>query len=168
MVLVYLGKDVFRGTKEKPFLDRPIPDQTRPRPETNDEYELPGLPVYDQETQPSRCFTWSMGLPPPAESPPHSMAEPSETEGALDSSPAPPSKRQQCPRWTKKIVKEKVYKIRRGSKHCCKQCTLCHKYFDSQKELNCRTSDVHSSNFYVLDSLVGKILCPRPHLTNIL
>ena len=108
MVLVYLEKGVFHGTKEKPFLHRPIPDQTRPRPETDDEYEPPGLPVYDQKTQPSRCFTWSMESPPLAESPPHSMAEPSETEGALDSSPAPPPKRQQCPQLPKKIiVKEK-------------------------------------------------------------
>ena len=51
MVLVYLGKGVFCGTKKKPFLHRPIPDQTRPRPETDDEYEPPRLPVYDQETQ---------------------------------------------------------------------------------------------------------------------
>ena len=94
MVLVYLGKDVFHGTKEKPFLHRSIPDQTRPRPETDDEYKPPGLQVYDQETQPLRHFTWSIGSPPPAESPPHSMAEPSETEGASDSSPAPPPKRQ--------------------------------------------------------------------------
>ena len=94
MVLVYMGKDVFRGTKEKPFLHRPIPDQTRPRPETDDEHEPPGLPVHDQETQPSKCFIGSMGSPPLAESPPHSMAEPSETEGASDSSPAPLPKRQ--------------------------------------------------------------------------
>ena len=93
-----------------------------------------------------------MGSPSLAESPLHSIAEPSETEGALDSSPAPPSKSQQCPRWPKNIIiKEKVYKIRRGSWHCCKQCTLCHKYFDSHKELNCHTSDVHSFRF----------LCPK-------
>ena len=30
------------------------------------------------------------------------------------------------------IMKEKVYKIRRGSRQCWKQCTLCHQYFSAQ------------------------------------
>ena len=49
MVLVYLRKGVFHGTKEKPFLHRPEPKEPvpRPRPEMDDEYELP---VYDQES----------------------------------------------------------------------------------------------------------------------
>ena len=65
---------------------------------------------------PTKHFTRSMGSAPPAESPCHSMSEPSDTEGASDSSPAPPTKRQGSPRWPQKIViKEKVYKIRRGS-----------------------------------------------------
>ena len=101
MVLVYLGKGVFRGTKEKPFLHRPelkrpVP---RPRPEMDDEYKPP---VYDQETPPSKHFTWSMGSAPLAESPRHSTLEPSDTKGALESSPAPPTKRQGCPRWPQK------------------------------------------------------------------
>ena len=134
MVLVYLGKGIFRGTKEKPFFHRPEPKEPAPRPETDDEYVPPELPVYDQETQPLKHFTWFMGSAPLAESPLHSMAKPSDTEGASDSSPAPPTKRQGCPRWPKKIiVKENIYKIRRGSWHCHKECSLCCKYFQSQK-----------------------------------
>ena len=142
MVLVYLGKGVFCGTKEKPFLHRPEPKRVVPRPETDDEY-VP--PMYEQESLPLRHFTQSIGSAPLAESPPHAMPEPSHTEAALDSSPAPPTKRQGHPRrWPKQIVvREKVYKIRRGSWHCHKQCTLCHKYFESQKELNNHISDVH-------------------------
>ena len=81
MVLVYLGKGVFHGTKEKPFLHRPEPKRPVPRPETDDEYVLP---VYKQESLPSKHFTWSMGSAPLAESPPHTTPEPSEMEAALD------------------------------------------------------------------------------------
>ena len=149
MVPVYLGKGVFCGTKEKPFLHRPEPKTAVPRPEMDDEYVLP---VYEQESLPSRHFTRSMGSAPLAKSPPHVTPEPSHTEAASDSSPAPPTKRQGCPiRQPKQImVREKVYKIRRGSQHCRKQCTLCHKYFESQKELNGLTSDVHSFHFLCL------------------
>ena len=48
-VLVYLGKGVFHGTKEKPFLHRPEPKRPVPRPETDDDYELP---LYEQESLP--------------------------------------------------------------------------------------------------------------------
>ena len=147
MVLVYLGKGVFHGTKEKPFLHRPEPKRPVPRPEMDDDYVLP---VYEQESLPLKHFTQSMGSAPLAESPPHATHEPSYTEAAWDSSPAPPTKRQGCPRWPKKImVKEKVYKIRRGSQHCHKQCTLCHKYFESQKELN-GTTLVSLVSFFML------------------
>ena len=109
MVPVYLGKDVFCGTKEKHFLHRPEPKKPAPRtrPEMDDEYEPPELPVYDQESQPSKHFTWSMGSAPLAESPPRFMPEPSDTEGASDLSPAPPTKRQGCPRWPKKLMSRK-------------------------------------------------------------
>ena len=154
MVLVYLGKGVFHGTKEKPFLHRPEPKGPVPRPEMDDEYVLP---VYKQESPPWKHFKGSMGSAPPAESPLHTMPEPSDTEAASDSSPALPTKKQECPRWPKKIVvKEKVYKIRRGSWHCCKQCTLCHKYFESQRELNDHTSDVHSFHFLCHRQSCGK------------
>ena len=46
MVLVYLGKGVFHGTKEKPFLHRPEPKRLVPRPETDNEH-MP--PVYEQD-----------------------------------------------------------------------------------------------------------------------
>ena len=166
MVLVYLGKGVFRGTKEKPFLNRPEPKRAVPRPEMDDEY-VP--PVYEQESLPSKHFIWSMGSVPLAESPPHTTPEPSHTEAASDSSPAPPTKRQGCSkRWSKQIiVKEKVYKIRRGSQHCCKQCTLCHKYFESQKELNDHTSDVHSFCFLCPRQSCGKDFISQASLDNI-
>ena len=61
MVLVYLGKGVFHGTKEKPLLHRSEPKTPVPR------------------------------LAPLAESPPQTTPEPSDTEAALDSSPAPPT-----------------------------------------------------------------------------
>ena len=69
------------------------------------------FPVYEQESQPSKHFTLSMGSAPLAESTPHTMPEPSNIEAASDSSPAPPTKRQGHPRWPKKIVvKEKFIK----------------------------------------------------------
>ena len=94
MVLVYLGRGVLGGTKEKPFLHRPEPKRPVPRPETDDEYVRP---VYEQESPPLKCFTQSMGSAPSAESPPHATPESSDTEAASDSSPAPPTKRQGCP-----------------------------------------------------------------------
>ena len=91
MVLVYSGKGVFHGTKEKPFLHRPEPKRAVPTPDMDNEY-VP--PVYEQESPPLKHFTWSMGSATLAESPPHATPEPSHTEAALDSSPAPPTKRQ--------------------------------------------------------------------------
>ena len=79
MVLVHLGKGAFHGTNEKPFLHRPEPKKAVPRPETDNEYVLP---MYEQESPPSRHFTQSMGSVPPAESPSNTMPEPSHTEAA--------------------------------------------------------------------------------------
>ena len=79
----------------------PEPKEPVPRPEMDDEYVLPELPVHDQETQPSKHFTWFIWSASLAESPLHSMAEPSDTEGALALSQVPPTIRQGHPGWPK-------------------------------------------------------------------
>ena len=103
--------------------------------------------VYDAESpwgSPVPCrHTRSMGTPPPQLSP--SGALESSTESSEPDAPKPKSRRPRKPK--RIVVKEKVYKIRQGAHHSCKQCGFCKQKFDSQKQLNSHVSGVHSFHF---------------------
>ena len=136
MVLVYLGRGVFGGTMEKPFLHKPMgPAVPKTKPVKDDNYIMQGM--YEQESA-RRPHTRSMGSPQPSAS----GASGSSTKPASESSQLPdepddtlytPPKPKHQPRKPKQIVvKEKSYRICCGSRHTQKQCSLCNEKFPSQ------------------------------------
>ena len=135
MVLVYLEKDVFHGTKENPFCTGPY--QTRPG--------LDQKQMMSMNHQGCQCMTrklnlrgvlhgpwghhhWLNHLCTPWLSPLRQR----ELRIHLQPLPQKGNNAHNCQK--KSSSRKKEYKRRRGSQHCHKQCTLCHKYFDSQKE----------------------------------
>ena len=136
---MYLGEGTFRDTKPKVSkCFRQLPTPTDP--------ESPwGSPV-------PRRHTRSMGTSPPQLSP--SGAVGSSTESSEPDTPKPKSRRPRKPKQI--VVKEKVYKIRRGAHHSCKQCGFCKQKFYSQKQLNSHVSGVHSFCFLCEKRTCGK------------
>ena len=143
IVLVYLGGGTFHDTKSKVgkcFRQLPTPMECE---ESDSDF------VYDLESPwgspvPHR-HTRSMGTPSPQLSPSGAGESSAESSKPEDTPPKPKSRR---PRKLKCIVvKEKVYKIRRGARQSCKQCEFCKQKFDSQKELNSHVSGVYSFHF---------------------
>ena len=104
VILIYLGKNVFRGTKPKPPHHVP-PQRELYSPSRKDEDYIPPTTsnVYEQKSKLPQWHTRSMGLPTIS----------SDTD--VDSPPQPqptPEKSKHCHRKPKHIVvKEKVYKI---------------------------------------------------------
>ena len=153
LIIVYLGKGVFRGTKPKPVLFHHTPQPELDSPSRKDEEYIPPTTskVYELESTLPRPHTQSMGL----------STITSDTEPASDSDsvhsgtqPTPEKSNPHQPRKPKAkqiVIKEKVYKICQGSRHTSKSCTLCEEKFCSQKDLNDHTTDVHSYRF----------LCPK-------
>ena len=93
----------------------------------------------------------------------------SDTEPASDrdsvhseAQPTPEKSNPHWPRWPRKpkakqiVIKEKVLKICRGSRHTSKLCTQCGEKFHSQKDLNDHTTDVHLYRFLCLKRSCGK------------
>ena len=153
LILIYVGKDVFRGTKPKPVLLHHTPQPELESPSRKDEDCLPPTTskVYKLESTLPWQHTWSMGLPTIS-----SDTEPASDRDSVHSEaqPTPEKSNPHQPRKPKAkqiVIKEQVYKICWGSKHASKSCTLCGEKFCSQKDLNGHTTDVHLCRF----------LCPK-------
>ena len=105
-----------------------------------------------------------MGTPPPLPSKSGASSRSMEPAGSSDSLdepdniPLPPPRpKHHCCRRRKPIVmKEKTYRICRGSRHTQKWCSLCKEKFPSQKELNVHVLNVHSFQFLCKSRKCGK------------
>ena len=144
---------MFRGTKPKPVLFHHTPQPELDSPSRKDEdYISPTTSkVYELDSTLPQQHTQSMELPTIS-----SNTEPASDRDSVHSHPQPtPEKsnphRPRKPKPKQIVIKEKVYKIRRGSRHTSKSCTLCGKKLSSQKDLSDHTTDVHSYRF----------LCPK-------
>ena len=138
IVLVYLGGGTFRDTlliSAKPCF--PVGKPSTSQEPIDSDY------VYDPESpfrSPVQCrFTRSMGTPPPSPSKLGALgsstepAESSDSPDEPDDFPLPPPKPKHCRHRRRKpiVIREKTYRIRCGSRHTQKRCSLCKEKFPS-------------------------------------
>ena len=105
-----------------------------------------------------------MGTPPPSPSKLGALgssmepAESSDSPDEPDDIPLPPPKPKHHHHRKREpiVVKQKTYRIRRGSRHTQKWCSLCKEKFPSQKELNVHVLSVHSFQFLCKSRKCGK------------
>ena len=121
LVLVYLGKNVFRAAKPKPVLIHRTPEPEVKSPSTKDTDYVPSK-VYKPESALPRRHTRSMGSP--------TIESDTEPASEVHSSPqATPEKskarRHRCRKPTQIVIKQKEFKICRGARCTKKSCTLC-------------------------------------------
>ena len=109
LVLIYIGKNVFRATKPKPVLIHQTPEPEVKSPSTKDTDYLPSK-VYEPESALPRQHTRSMGSPTPT------IESDTEPASEVHSSPqATPEKskahRHRCRKCTQIVIKQKEFKI---------------------------------------------------------
>ena len=143
LILVYLGKNVFRATKPKPVLIHHTPEPEVKSPSTKDTDYVPSK-VYEPESTLPQQHTQSMGSP--------TIESNTEPASKVHSSPqATPEKsiahRHRCRKPTQIVIKQEEFKIHRGARRTKISCTLCGKKFECQKDLNDHTTDDHSYRF---------------------
>ena len=163
IVLVYLGAGTFRDT----IFKSAEPCFLVGKPSTSQE-PVDSDYVYNPESpfgSPVPCrHTRSMGIPPPSPSKSGASgssmepAESSDSPDEPDNIPLPPPKPKHRHHRKRKpiVMKEKTYRIRHGSRHTQKRCSLCKEKFPSQKELNVHVSNVHSFQFLCKSRKCGK------------
>ena len=156
ILLVYLGAGIVWDTKlvATASKKKSPPQSNLKLPLSSDEYSPPSTPVYDLAIK--RHCTRSMGLVVTESSQSSSSSE-SEPEPELSSFdgqqpasepevPKPKPKHHGHPR-KPRIIKEKVYKICRGTRMTWRRRTLCGKQFPKQRDLNCHTVEDHKYRF---------------------
>ena len=152
LVLIYLGKNVFRTTKPKPVLIHHTPEPEVKSPSTKDTDYVPSK-VYEPESALPRWHTRSMGSP--------TIESNTEPASEVHSSPqATPEKSKAHWHWHRKptqiVIKQKEFRIHQGARYTKKLCTLCGKKFECQKDLNDHTMDDHSYRFLCHKSTCGR------------